>query len=102
MYVTSLSDPGIVDQHCRELGLPLTFLSALCGVCSTNTLHSWLCGTANLSDAKSQEIVKVVRLLKEISEIAKPWPLDFHDARLWKELLADYRANASTEVVEGK
>jgi hypothetical protein len=78
----------------HDLGCSINFLCAITeGSPSSSLISLWLNGSKQLEDRTVQPLIETIQTLKEIKEIAKPWPLDLHDARLWRTLLADFRAN---------
>jgi hypothetical protein len=92
MFAT-FSNENVVQNGLRDLDCSMNFLCALAGGPSPSLVSLWLGGTKQLDDKVTRPLVETIHTLKEIKQIAAPWPLDFHDARLWKQLLADYQAN---------
>jgi len=98
MAFATFSNENLIQNGLRDLGVSINFVCALTEHSPSSSMMSlWLNGTKHLEDSKTRPLVETLRTLKEIAEIAKPWPLNFHDARLWKQLLADYRANVGKQ-----
>jgi hypothetical protein len=92
MYST-YSNEGLFQKGLRDLGVSISFVCTLSGGPSPSLVSLWLNGTKQLDDSVTRPLVETLRMLKEISQLASPWPLSFRDCRLWQKLLADYRAN---------
>jgi hypothetical protein len=88
----------IIRDGLRDIPCSINFLCAITEHSPSPSMISlWLNGTKEIDDRATQPLVEMVRTLKEIKQIAAPWPLDFHDARLWKELLTNYRVNVEKQ-----
>jgi len=96
MFAT-FSNESKVQDGLRDLGCSMNFLCALAGGPSPSLVSLWLGGTKQLDDKVTRPLVETIRVLQQIKQIAAPWPLDFHDARLWKQLLADYHVNVGKQ-----
>lgn len=95
MPSATLSNENLLQNGLREIGCSVGFLCVLAGGPSPSLISLWLAGTKRLDNKVTRPLVEVLKTLKQIKELASPWPLDFHNATIWKELLENYRANAN-------
>lgn len=94
----SLSEAPKIETTMRERPLTGGFLCAVAGgVMTAGTLSRWLRGEIEVDNWKIEALVKACHELSEIAKLCEPWPLDFHNAALWAELLAKYRTNSGAE-----